>query len=153
MSTIREQPQGTDQAKSMVSADAKLVTQALSDGPDGFRHIVERYQSAVFAVALSRVRDFHRAEDVAQLVFLEAYQRLSSLKDPDKLGGWLRTIAIRQSVNQIRRKRDEVEIQSDGLDGLLVGDAVADLERRELERRGRRRWALLTLACARLRSS
>lgn len=124
----------TEQA---MDEDAILVEAVRRGGPEAFRQVVERYQSAVFALAMSRLRDFHRAEDVAQQVFLEAYQRLGSLKDPAKLGGWLRTITIRQSVNSVRKKREEVQFESDGLDGLLVGDAVEDIERRELERQVR----------------
>ena len=115
--------------------DIRLVRAVRRSGPEAFRKIVEHYQSAVFALAMSRVRDFHRAEDVAQQTFLEAYQRLGSLKDPSKLGGWLKTITVRLSVDALRRKRDEVEIRSD--DHLLVGDAVADIERRETERQVR----------------
>jgi RNA polymerase sigma-70 factor (ECF subfamily) len=111
------------------------VEQALRGGPDAFRQIVDRFQNAVFAVALSRVRDFHLAEDVAQLVFTEAYQKLASLKEPEKLGGWLRAITVRRSLNAIRSKRDEVAIQEDGSDNLLIGDANEDLEREDLKRR------------------
>lgn len=118
-----------------VSTEAALVDRALSAGPDAFRPIVDRYQSAVFAVAFSRVRDFHLAEDVAQQVFLEAYQKLGSLKDREKLGGWLRTIAVRRALNVIRGNRKEVELQLDGSDGVLVGDANEDREREALKRR------------------
>ena len=116
-------------------SDACLVERALSGDAEAFRPIVTRYQSAVFAVALSRVRDFHAAEDVAQQVFIEVFERLPSLKEPAKLGGWLRTIAIRQAVNLIRSRRDEVQLDDEGRDGLLVGDANVDVERNDLKRR------------------
>jgi RNA polymerase sigma-70 factor (ECF subfamily) len=117
------------------SGDAALVEKALLGGPDGFRPVVEKFQSAVFAVALSRIRDFHLAEDIAQQVFIEAYQKLDTLKEPEKLGGWLRTITVRKAVNAIRGGRNEVPIEQDGSDGLLVGDANVDFERQDLRRR------------------
>ena len=123
------------QSEQIASTDEGLVEQAMSGHADAFRPIVERYQSAVFAVALSKVWDFRLAEDVAQQVFLEAYQKLDSLKDSARLGGWLRTIAVRKSVNVIRASRDEVQVQQDGSDGLLIGDANEDLEREDLKRR------------------
>ena len=79
---------------------------ALSGDQGAFRRIVKRYQRAVFAVSLSRLHDFHAAEDVAQQVFLDAFERLTSIKDPAKLGGWLRTIAIRRAIGYHRAKRD-----------------------------------------------
>ncbi|MFT5088140.1 MAG: DNA-directed RNA polymerase specialized sigma24 family protein [Candidatus Latescibacterota bacterium] len=45
--------------------DAALVAEVLL-GAAVFAPIVERYKEAVFAVALSRLRRFHDAEDVAQ---------------------------------------------------------------------------------------
>ena len=125
----------TAAADATESIDADLVKRALCGGADTFRPIVDRFQSAVFAVALPRVRDFHLAEDVAQQVFLEAYQKLDSLKDPAKLGGWLRSITIRKSANAIRSSRNEVAIKQDGSDGLLVGDANEDLDREDLKQR------------------
>jgi DNA-directed RNA polymerase specialized sigma24 family protein len=57
----------------------------LADPPAGFGPIIERYKDAVFGVSLARLRNFHDAEDVSQQVFIEAFERLSDLNDPDKL--------------------------------------------------------------------
>src|SRR5947208_2589005 len=85
--------------------DAELVATALRDGPEAFAPIVERYQDAVFGVALSRLGNFHDAQDVAQAVFVEAYQRLSSLRDPTRLGAWLRTMTIGRAIDLHRRRQ------------------------------------------------
>src|SRR5204862_8160385 len=84
--------------------DAKLVEAALHGGPEAFAPIVERYQDAVFGVALARIGNFHDAQDVAQAVFVEAYQRLSSLREPAKLGAWLRTMTIARAIDLLRRR-------------------------------------------------
>ncbi len=57
-----------------MKVDLALVVAALSGGPERFGPIIERYQDAVFAVALARLRDFHDAEDIAQEVFIEAFE-------------------------------------------------------------------------------
>ncbi len=88
-----------------------LVAAALAGGPEEFGPIVERYQDAVFAVALARLRRFHDAEDVAQAAFLDAYERLDGLRDPKRLGAWLRSIAIHKSIDRLRRRREVVEIE------------------------------------------
>jgi DNA-directed RNA polymerase specialized sigma24 family protein len=46
--------------------DAALVAEVQRLGAVAFAPIVERYKEAVFSVALSRLRRFHDAEDVAQ---------------------------------------------------------------------------------------
>lgn len=117
------------------SVDAALIEHALSDGADGFRPAVEQFQSVVFAVALSWIGDLHLAEDIAKQVFIEAFQKLDTLKEPEKLGGWLLTITERESVNAIRGGGREVAIEQEGSDGLLIGDAAnADIERLDLQR-------------------
>ncbi len=83
---------------------------ALAGGPEAFAPILEKYQDAVFGVALARVRNFHDAEDVAQRVFLEAFERLGTVKDPVRLGGWLRTLAIHKSIDWLRSRKETVDM-------------------------------------------
>jgi RNA polymerase sigma-70 factor (ECF subfamily) len=88
-----------------VTADAELYANAMAGGPDAFGPIVDRYKDAVFGIALARVRDFHAAEDVAQAVLIAAFERLGSLRQPSRLGAWLRSMAIHQSIDYVRRRQ------------------------------------------------
>lgn len=90
--------------------DQDLVSRALSDGPETFRPIVDRYQRVVFGIALSRLRDYHRAEDVAQQVFLEAFERLVTLRDPARLGPWLRSMTVHRCIDLQRAERENVDL-------------------------------------------
>ncbi|MBT4501969.1 MAG: sigma-70 family RNA polymerase sigma factor [Gemmatimonadetes bacterium] len=112
--------------------DVALVEDGLARGPEGFGPIIDRYRNAVFGVALSRLRNFHDAEDVAQGTFLEAFERLGSLRDPSRLGAWLRSITIHRCLNY-RRERERVVILEtvDELPGRGSSPEV-DLERNEL---------------------
>jgi len=89
-----------------MQSDEQLVRAALAGTPEAFAPILERYQDAVFGVALARLKDFHDAQDVAQEVFVHAFERTDSLHDPSRLGAWLRTIAIHRSIDRLRRRRD-----------------------------------------------
>ena len=84
--------------------DSELVSYALARGPDGFGAIVERYKVALFGVAFARIGDFHDAEDLTQEAFLQAYLRLESLRDRERLGPWLRSIVANLCANQIKRR-------------------------------------------------
>ena len=66
--------------------DGTLVALALRGGPEAFGPIIERYKGAVFGVALSRLRNFHDAEDLTQTTFVLAFDRPDRLKDPGRLG-------------------------------------------------------------------
>lgn len=90
--------------------DAELVAAALAGGAAAFNAIVTRYRGQVYGVALARLHDFDAAEDIAQQVFIEAYAGLHALRDPQRLGPWLRTAAIHRSIDALRQKRPHVEI-------------------------------------------
>ena len=91
--------------------DVMLVVAALSGEPETFGPIVERYQDAVFAVALARLRNFADAEDIAQEVFVEAFECLGRLNNPSRLGAWLRSIAIHRCIDHLRKRRENVGLE------------------------------------------
>lgn len=94
-----------------MKSDVALVMAALTGDPKMFGPIVERYQDAVFAVALARLGNFHDAEDIAQEVFVEAFEHLGRLNNPDRLGAWLRSITIHRCIGHLRKRREVVDIQ------------------------------------------
>lgn len=114
-----------------MTSDAELFADAIAGGPEAFAPIVDRYQDAVFGIALARLRDFHRAEDVAQQAFVEAFERLGTLRDPSRLGAWLRSIAIHHCIDHLRRRRDVTRIEDNMHPGGEPGPGE-ELERREL---------------------
>lgn len=65
-----------------------------------------------------RVREvaihFHDAEDLTQETFLEAFERLQRLRDPTRLGAWLRSIAIHRCINFLKRKTIASEASKNG---------------------------------------
>ncbi|HAA73929.1 TPA: hypothetical protein DCE37_02265 [Candidatus Latescibacteria bacterium] len=92
--------------------DTQLVEESSGNHPEGFSPIIERYKDAVFGISRARVRNFHDAEDVSQQVFIEAYRKLSDLDDPERLGPWLRTIAIHCSLDHIQRVKKAVDLDT-----------------------------------------
>lgn len=90
--------------------DHTLVQAALSGKTEAYGAIITRYQASVFGVALSRLRHFHDAEDIAQGVFVEAYNSLERLQDPTRLGAWLRSITVHRCIDHLRQKRDTAEL-------------------------------------------
>ena len=91
--------------------DKELVAAALKGEAEAFGPIIDRYKDAVYGVALARLKNYHDAEDVAQMVFVDAFGRLESLKDAAKLGAWLRSIAINKSIDFIRRRKEAAGIE------------------------------------------
>ena len=118
-----------------MQSDAELVAAALVGGPEAFGLVVRRYQDAVFGVALARLGNFHDAQDVAQEAFVEAFQRIGSLRDPARLGAWLRSVTIHRALNHLRRRREMTD--EDEATRIAADDPTphGELERKELRER------------------
>ena len=115
--------------------NAALVARALDGGPGSFGPIVVRYKDAVFGVALARLRNFHDAEDLTQNTFVEAFDRLRDLKDPQRLGAWLRSITIHRCINLLKRRDRIVDFEAVDEPAAESPSPEADFERKRLRER------------------
>ena len=77
-------------------------------GPPGaaaFDAFVLEYQDMVYAVAVRLLANEAEAEDVAQTVFLRAYERFDELKGEATVPGWLKTVTTNLCLNHLERYR------------------------------------------------
>ncbi len=70
-----------------------------------FADFVLAYQDAVFSTAARLLGNDAQAEDVAQEVFMKAYQYFDQLKDSATRGGWLKTVTTHLCLNHLSRYR------------------------------------------------
>jgi RNA polymerase sigma-70 factor (ECF subfamily) len=74
--------------------------------------------------------------DAAQETLISVFRRLKSLRDPQALCGWVRTIAVREALRAARSAvgavslaSDEAALQTGGDDPEVMGDVRRTLER------------------------
>jgi RNA polymerase sigma factor (sigma-70 family) len=72
-----------------------------------YGRIVAACQNTVTAVALAITRDVSASEDIAQEAFLNAWQHLERLHNPDSFLPWLRQIARNLARDHLRKYRDQ----------------------------------------------
>ena len=82
--------------------DASLVLASLGGDREAFGKIVSRYQRLLCSLAYSSLGSLSESEDVAQEAFIEAWKKLESLREPEKLKSWLCGI-LRFKVSHHRR--------------------------------------------------
>lgn len=70
-----------------------------------FETFMRTYQDMVFSTAMRLVADHSQAQDIAQEVFLKAYERFAELAESPTAGGWLRKVATNMSLNHLTRYR------------------------------------------------
>ncbi len=85
--------------------DAQLIDDILSGDTTAFNILVEKYQKSVHALVWRKIGDFHYAEEITQDTFLQAYKKLSTLKNPNLFAGWLYVIANRLSFKWLREQK------------------------------------------------
>ena len=85
--------------------DGQLIRSILSGDDEAFGTLVQKYQKSVHALAWRKIGDFHYAEEITQDTFLQAYKKLSTLKDPNQLTGWLYVIANRLCIDWLRKQK------------------------------------------------
>jgi RNA polymerase sigma-70 factor, ECF subfamily len=70
-----------------------------------FEAFVRRYQDMVYGTAVRLLGSPAEAEDVAQTVFLKAFQRFDEVGASPTAGGWLKTTARNECLNHLSRYR------------------------------------------------
>jgi len=95
--------------------DGYIIQQCLDGDPASFSFLVEKYKKAVFALAYSRIGNFHDAQDITQEVFINAYRKLHTLRRWDNFMAWLQRITINQCKMMVRAqsKRPDREFVED----------------------------------------
>lgn len=83
--------------------DITLIRRCLSGDREAFAVLIERYQKPIYAVALRMLNNSQEAEDVAQNVFLKAYENLHRFQRKYKFFSWIYRMAINESLNMISR--------------------------------------------------
>ena len=89
----------------MKNDDVQLIQRVLDGDDTAFSVLVKKYQRSVHALVWRKIGDFHIAEDITQDTFLKAYQRLSTLKKPQRFASWLYVIAANHCSTWLRKKR------------------------------------------------
>ena len=70
-----------------------------------FEAFVREYQDMVFGTAVRLLGNATEAEDVAQTVFLRAFERFASIGGSATAAGWLKTVTTNLCLNHLSRYR------------------------------------------------
>lgn len=108
-------------------SDIALVAAARAGDRSAFGALYERYVRMVHGLVLARVP--HRdVDDIVQDVFLAAFKRLPSLREPAASSGWLAAIARNRAIDYHRSSTTIAEpTDQAGPDGREQEDAHAVL--------------------------
>lgn len=84
--------------------DRTLVEACLRGDREAYDDLVTLHAARVYAVCLAIVGTAADAEDLAQEALVTGFTRIASLRDHDRFGAWIATIAGNLSRNFIRQR-------------------------------------------------
>jgi len=84
-------------------ADSYYIKQVLGGNREAFEPLVQRYEKMVFSVAAKIAKSDDEAREIAQSVFIKAYQALPRFKGKAKFSSWLYRIAYNTAITHVRK--------------------------------------------------
>ncbi len=118
-------------SEARASETAAMVAAVIEGERTAFDRMYRRFAPMVHGLLLARVpRD--DVDDLVQDVFLQAYERLATLRDPRAFGGWLASIARNRANDFHRRKTDSEPVSPENLHAAStesVAEAAMALEK------------------------
>src|SRR5262245_36001026 len=112
--------------------DTELVRAFAGHGDSlAFEQIILRHGPMVLGVCRRLLRDPADADDAFQATFLVLLRRAGSLREPDRLAGWLHQVA-RRTARKLRSVRLARAARETELFDVAIGESPAELVWREL---------------------
>jgi RNA polymerase sigma-70 factor, ECF subfamily len=118
-------------------ADAALVERYLAGDMSAFDELMIRYERQIYRVCYRFVDNREDAMDLAQEVFIKAFEHLATFRRESSLKTWLYRIATNHCINHVKKHTQEfVEVtEHTGSVGASVQSHLEDHEQREHLRR------------------
>ena len=111
----------------MHTEDGYFIQKCLLGEPGAFSFLIEKYKTAVYSLAYSKLGNFHDAQDIAQEAFVKAYRKLSTLKRTDKFRPWIYAITSNLCIDFLRSQssRPDSEYAEDIDEDILEQPAIS----------------------------
>lgn len=111
------------------------VAAARAGSPSAWDALFQRYQLPLYVYVFELVRNEQTALDVVQESFINASRSIESLREDERFGSWLFSIAHRKCVDRWRKSGREEPLEPEMADALpdLESDPSELLVRREQE--------------------
>src|SRR5450755_5142105 len=107
MEPIEKNPMTRDPGDEM-----RLVARIRAGDQHAMSELYDRYSKVVYAVALRVLQDVAGAEDVLQDIFLQLWRNPDAFDaSRGSLGAWLAVIARHRSIDRLRKRRPETDIE------------------------------------------
>lgn len=113
--------------------DNDLIEVVLQGTTDAFEVLVKRHQRQMYALALKMVRNHDDACDIAQDVFLKAYEALPTFQKKSSFHTWLYRITVNFCINHLRRDKAQFHVELENYHAVEDAAAFSSMDSHEVQ--------------------
>lgn len=92
-------------------SEANAIQDAMVGNEDGYRYLLEKYQTYAFSIAIGIVRNEENAEEAVQDAFIRVFKNIAKFKKKGKFSTWLYRIVYNTSLTSLRGKQ-KIDVHS-----------------------------------------
>jgi RNA polymerase sigma-70 factor (ECF subfamily) len=90
-----------------------IIEQSKRGSREAQYQLYKLYSRAMFNICMRMMNNREEAEDMLQEAFSEAFRRLDSFRYESTFGAWLKRIVVNKCINEIKRKKADLEFFED----------------------------------------
>jgi RNA polymerase sigma-70 factor (ECF subfamily) len=109
-----------------MDADKRIVKQIQAGNTEVFGRLVVKYQDKILYLIYDYIDDYESAKDLAQEVFMKAFQSINTFKGDSKFSTWLYRIAVNKTIDYKRKRSLQLRPDLDS----QVDDVSSKIEKR-----------------------
>jgi len=91
----------------------ELVEKSKKGNSKAQYELYKLYSAAMFNTCMRFMRGREEAEDMLQETFTEAFMKLESFRFESTFGAWLKRITVNKCINEIKRRKTDLEYCED----------------------------------------
>ena len=91
--------------------DLEIIRICLTEDPEAFEQIVEKYRNQVFWTAYNLVMDYEDARDVSQQSFVKVWNSLRAYDSSKSFSGWITKITANCAIDFLRSRKPAEPLQ------------------------------------------
>jgi RNA polymerase sigma-70 factor, ECF subfamily len=88
-----------------LSPESDVLRRAQAGDPNAFGELMREHYEPIFRLVMSIIGNEHDARDVCQEVWLTVWKNLSKFRGESRFTTWLHPIAVRRSLDHLRRRK------------------------------------------------
>jgi RNA polymerase sigma-70 factor (ECF subfamily) len=84
----------------------EIITKAIQQDRAAQKYLYERFSPKLLSICRQYVSQIDEAEDILVTAFMKIFKNLGNLENRDQLEGWMKRIAVNESISYIRTKKN-----------------------------------------------